>query len=354
MIKDAGICQAKGSGLKEKRSHLWVKDITENDTIWGHYLATEKRLGKTRNGKTFISMTLADRTGKVDAKIWDRAEAYSSLFQQGDVLEIQGDAELYRGQVQVTVSELAPLKGKVDPGVFLESSPGNTAQMIKSLRDILSNVTNVHLKALIDRFFVDSVFVSQFKKAPAAKNFHHSYLGGLLEHTLSVCQMAVRVAEHYPRLDTELLLTAAFLHDIGKIKELELNLDIDYTDEGRLLGHVMLGVAMVDKKLCELSRFPQELAVRLKHLILSHHGQYEFGSPKRPKFLEAFALHMIDDLDAKINGLGRFMDKDRREGAWTDFNRLFERYFLKGKILSAERDTDETVQTDGRQGSLFS
>jgi 3'-5' exoribonuclease len=338
----------------EKIPHLWIKDITENDVVSGHYLAKEKRLGITRNGKPFISITLSDRTGEVEAKVWERAEEYSSLFQQGDVLEVGGNAESYRGQIQITVSELATLKGEVDHGIFLESAPENIAQMMKALRDVLSGVQNVHLKALIDLFLADKQFVSLFKKAPAAKNFHHAYVGGLLEHTLSVCQMSVRVVEHYPRLDRELLLTGAFLHDIGKIRELKTNLQIDYTDEGRLLGHVVLGVAMVDEKLRGLKSFPQALAARLKHLILSHHGQYEFGSPKRPKFLEAFALHMIDDLDAKINGLGHFMEKDRREGAWTDFNRLFDRYFLKGELLSIEKDPDETGRTDVRQGRLFS
>jgi 3'-5' exoribonuclease len=338
----------------EKKPHLWIKDISEKDTIRGHYLVKEKRLAKTRNGKPFMSITLTDRTGEVGAKVWERAEEYSALFHEGDILEVGGNAESYRGQIQITVSELATLKGEVDHGIFLESAPENTAQMMKALRDVLSEVQNIHLRTLIDLFFADKQFVSLFKKAPAAKNFHHAYVGGLLEHTLSVCRMAVRVLGHYPRLDRELLLTGAFLHDIGKIRELKANLQIDYTDEGRLLGHVVLGAAMVDERLRGLKSFPRELAARLKHLILSHHGQYEFGSPKRPKFLEAFALHMIDDLDAKINGLGHFMEKDRREGAWTDFNRLFDRYFLKGEILSIEKDPDETGQTDVRQGRLFS
>lgn len=338
----------------EERPHLWIKDITERDTVRGHYFVKEKRLAKTRNGKPFISITLTDRTGDVGAKVWERAEEYSALFHQGDILEVEGNAESYRGQIQIAVSELSPLKGEVDHGIFLESAPGNTAQMIRALRDVLSGLQNVHLKALNDRFFADKQFVSLFEKAPAAKNFHHAYTGGLLEHTLSVCQMSVQVANHYPRLDRELLLAGAFLHDIGKIRELKAYLQIDYTDEGRLLGHVVMGVAMVDEKLRGLKNFPEELAARLKHLILSHHGQYEFGSPKRPKFLEAFALHMIDDLDAKINGLGHFMEKDRREGAWTDFNRLFDRYFLKGEILSTEKDPDETGRTDIRQGKLFS
>ena len=338
----------------EKKPHRWIKDITEKDTVSGHYLVKEKRLAKTRNGKPFISITLSDRTGEVGAKVWERAEEYASLFQQGDVLDVRGNAETYRGQIQITVSALSPLTGKVDHTIFLESAPENTAQMMKALKDVLSEVKNIHLKTLIDLFFADKPFLSLFKKAPAAKNFHHAYVGGLLEHTLFVCRMSKRVVTHYPQLDRELLITGAFLHDIGKIRELKANLQIEYTDEGRLLGHVVLGAAMVDEKLRGLKRFPQELAARLKHLILSHHGQYEFGSPKRPKFLEAFALHMIDDLDAKINGLGHFMKKDKREGAWTDFNRLFDRYFYKGEILSLEKNTGEKDNADIRQGKLFS
>jgi 3'-5' exoribonuclease len=149
-------------------------------------------------------------------------------------------------------------------------------------------------------------------------------------------------------------VTAAFLHDIGKIREFGYELNIDYSDEGRLLGHLVSGVAMIDEKLEELKDVPQELSLRLKHMILSHHGEYEFGSPKRPKFLEAFALHLVDDLDAKINGLGRFMEKDRHEGAWTDFNRLFGRHFLKGKIPSAEEEPTEKDESNDRQGLLFS
>ena len=158
---------------------------------------------------------------------------------------------------------------------------------------------------------------------------------------------------HYEDLEGDLLLTGAFLHDIGKIKEYKFNIHIDFTDEGRLLGHLVLGIAMLDEKLAGIKGFPQELAFRLKHLILSHHGQYEFGSPKRPKFLEAFVLHLIDDLDAKMNGVGRFMKRDRQDGPWTDFNRLFERYFLKGKISSVEEKMIIKPQEERRQKVLF-
>jgi len=337
----------------EKHSHHWIKDIVENETAKDCYLVKQKRLGTTRKGEAFISLTLADRTGEIEGRVWERAEQFSSIFHEGDIIEVEGHAGSYRGQIQITISDLKATKGKIDPSIFIESSPKDISEMMKSLRAIIRGVKDVHLKALNDRFLSDRQFVSLFRKVPAAKNFHHSYLGGLLEHTLSVCQVARQVAEHYPHLDRDLLLTAAFLHDIGKMRELKFDLKIDYTDEGRLVGHVVMSTIMVDERLREVKDFPQELAIRLKHLILSHHGNYEFGSPKRPKFLEAFALHMIDDLDAKINGLGRFMERDRKEGGWTDFNQMFERYFLKSKILPKEDKSEDSKGIDEMQGVLF-
>ena len=337
----------------DTQSHHWIKDIKEEDSIRGCYLVREKRVGTTRNGKPFISMTLADRTGEIEAKVWNRAQEFSAIFGHGNVLEVEGEAESFRGQVQISVSDLKLSTEKADPNLFLESAPADSSEMMGSLRKILRGIDNIHLRTLTDLFLADRQFVSAFKKSPAAKRFHHSYLGGLLEHTLSVCQMARQVAEHYPKLDRDLLLTAAFLHDIGKMRELKFDLKIDYSDEGRLIGHVVLSTIMVDERLREIKDFPQELAIRLKHLILSHHGNYEFGSPKRPKFLEAFALHLIDDLDAKINGLGRFMERDRKEGEWTDFNQMFERYFLKAKTLPMEEKPDDSKGIDERQGTLF-
>ena len=334
--------------------HIWIKEIQEDERVSGCYLVKEKRLLKTRNGKSFLGLTLADKTGEVPAKVWERAEMLSSLFQEGDIIQIDGHAGSYRDQIQITVSGLDPLKEKPDPEIFLESTPQDPSEMIRSLREILRGVQDVNLKALIDRFLADRKFMARFKKAPAAKSFHHSYLGGLLEHTLSVCQMAIQVAAHYPQLNRDLLITSAFLHDIGKIKELGYNLQIDYTDEGRLVGHVVLSVTMVEEKLRGLTDFPEALAIRLKHLILSHHGQYDFGSPKEPKFLDAFALNLIDDLDAKINGLSRFMERDRHEGVWTEFNRMFGKYFLKGKIQPIQKAPEKSKKTDNRQRTLFS
>jgi len=339
----------------DKKPHLWIKDLKEEERVQGLYMVKVKRVGTTKKGTPFLSLTLGDRTGEVEAKVWERADTLSPLFREGDVIHVEGRASSYRNQIQVTLSNLkVPEDRGGDPDLFIESSARDVKDMMRALRKILKGIENHFIKSLIDKFLSDRVFIASFQRAPAAKNFHHSYLGGLLEHTLSVCQMGRYVVEHYPELDKDMLMAGAFLHDIGKIKELHCDRQIDYTDEGRLLGHVVLGVTLVDEKLQDLKDFPEELALRLKHLILSHHGQFEFGSPKRPKFLEAYALHLIDDLDAKMNGLGRFMERDRKEGDWTDFNRLFDRYFLKGKIPEVEQKGEPDLPEDDRQKVLFS
>jgi 3'-5' exoribonuclease len=334
--------------------HLWVTDIKDNDQVRGQYLVKSKRMGSTKKGDPFLSLTLADRSGEIEARVWERANALSPLFSERGIIEIEGAAGSYRGEVQLTLSDLKAVKEVGDPSLFIEVTKQDVTRMMLSLRELLRKIENPQIKSLLDKFLYDQPFVHLFRRAAAAKNFHHSYLGGLLEHTLSVCRLALLVAEHYPELNRDLLLAGAFLHDIGKVKELGVGTSIDYTDEGRLIGHLSLGVSMVDEKLAAMEDFPGEIALRLKHLILSHHGEYEFGSPKKPAFLEAFALHLIDDLDAKMNGLGRFIEKDRQEGTWTDFNRLFDRYFLKGRIPSVDDKNEAPPREETRQRGLFS
>ncbi|MCD6562120.1 MAG: CRISPR-associated endonuclease Cas3'' [Deltaproteobacteria bacterium] len=336
------------------QQHIWIKDISENDAVKGCYLVKKKSSGTTRRGEPFLSLILSDRTGEVEAKIWDRAEELTPLFHEADIIEIIGNAGSYRDRIQLRISQIRVPDGEIDPGIFLESTTADISSMMNSLRQILLEVNNTYLRKLIDMFLGDRQFVSMLKKAPAAKNFHHCYLGGLLEHTLSVCRIARMVADHYPQLDKNLLITAAFLHDIGKIKEFKFDYQIEYTDEGRLIGHIVLSVAMLSDKLVEFRNFPEDLAIKLKHMILSHHGQYEFGSPKRPKILEAFALHMVDDLDAKMTGINRMLQRDNREGSWTDFNRLFERYLLKGEVFALQKKSDENQRKEEKQQRLFS
>ena len=334
--------------------HLWIKDIKENAKIEGNYLVKSKSIGQTRQGKPFLTITLGDKTGTIEAKVWDRVEEISAQFKEGTIVTIAGQANTYRNQIQIQIHELKQDKSPVDPAIFQESSPKDIPHMLSDLKTLANQIQNRHLKTLIDSFMADHHFVTQFKKAPAAKHFHHGYLGGLLEHTLSVSQMAVRVSEHYPELDCDLLLSGAILHDIGKIEELTVEPTIEYSNKGRLLGHIVLGVMMVEEKLKTLKDFPPELALRLNHLILSHHGEFDFGSPKRPKFLEAFALHLIDDMDAKINGLGRILKDDRQEGSWTVFNNLLQRYFYKGDSSAQTSNIGEDTESKPQgQGKLF-
>ena len=337
-----------------QKIHTWVEEIQESAKVTGLYLAKVKRTAVTRKGDPYLTVTLGDRTGEVEARVWDRVEVFTSLFKEGDILDIVGNASTYRNRIQLTLTDLKVAEDVGDPSLFLESTAHDVTEMLGALRTIFKEMNDGPLKELVNRFLSDRKFISLFKKAPAAKNFHHNYIGGLLEHTLSVCQMSRNLSRHYGQLDGDLLVTGAFLHDIGKVQELKYDHQIDYTDEGRLLGHLVLGVAMVEEKVLGIDAFPREQDNLVKHLILSHHGQFEFGSPKRPKFLEAFALHLIDDMDAKMNGLGRFMAQDRQDGAWTDFNRLFERYFLKNKVSNAGDPENAETFLEDRQRGLFS
>jgi 3'-5' exoribonuclease len=325
----------------------WIRDIKEHGKVEGDYLVKSKTVAQTRQGNPFLTLTLADRTGTVEARLWDRVEEISPRFREGDIVTIAGQTTTFRNQIQIQIRELRQSASPSDPTLFQETTPKDIAGMFSELKELAHRIKNAHLRALIDSFMADHRFVSQFKKAPAAKTFHHSYLGGLLEHTLSVCQMAVLITEHYPELDGDLLLSGAILHDIGKIDELTFELNIEYSDRGRLLGHIVLGVLMLEERVKTMKDFPSELALRLRHLILSHHGEFDFGSPKRPKFLEAFALHLIDDMDAKMNGLGRLLKDDRQEGSWTAFSSLFQRYLYKGN--SSPEASSKAVDTDGEQ-----
>ena len=344
--------ESKNKGRETRRT--WITDIKEHSKVEGDYLVQGKTLAHTRQGNPYLTVTLADRTGTLEARLWERVEELAAQFREGDIVTIAGQATTYRGQIQIQIHELKKSTSSPDPTIFQEATHKDISEMFSELKDLAHRIKDPDLRALIDSFLLDHEFISQFKKAPAAKTFHHSYLGGLLEHTVSVCQMAVMISEHYPELDADLLLSGAILHDIGKIDELTFELTIEYSDRGRLLGHIVLGILMVEEKLKAIKDFPPELALRLRHLILSHHGEFDFGSPKRPKFLEAFALHLIDDLDAKMNGLGRLMKDDRQEGSWTAFSTLFQRYLFKGD--TAAEPGRKGVATEGKQqgqGYLF-
>lgn len=317
--------------MKEKNRFL--KDIKQGDLVSSSFLVAEKNMAFSQKGSPYLNVRLKDKTGEVDGKIWENAPDLDKQFKRGDIVHVEGRAVSYKNTLQITVNNIKTIPAdETEPADYLPSAQTDPDTMFHELMGFVDKMDNKHLRALLLSFFADETIANLFKRAPAAKGFHHIYLGGLLEHTLSVVRLLDMASGHYPELDKDLLITGGILHDIGKIHEFSFSHLIDYTDEGRLIGHVVMGVEMVDKKIATLENFPMQLALQLRHIILSHHGEFEFGSPKRPKTLEALVVHYIDDMDAKFNAFKTFMkDASDKDSDWTPYNRLLERYLYKRK-----------------------
>lgn len=315
---------------------VYVDQIQERQNIESVFLVREKHLAMARNGKPYMTLKLMDCTGEVEGRVWDRVDEFSALFMKDDFIQVRGKASVYMGKLQLVVQDLKRLEEEaVELADFLPVSQRPLAEMRQELDALLASLTNPHIEALLRAFFDDPEFYARYSRAPAAKGMHHVYLGGLLEHSLAVSALACDVAARYPQINRDLLLSGTLLHDLGKVAELSYQRSFGYTDEGKLIGHIMIGVQMIEDRVRTLPDFPAELAMMVKHLLLSHHGQYEFGSPKRPKFLEAVVLNFIDDLDSKINGvLAHIAKEPNREGNWTSYHRLYDRYFYAGPPAS--------------------
>lgn len=315
-----------------------VEEIASGRRVAGIFLAKEKKPLKGKTGKGYLLVKLADKTGEVEARIWDRVEELGGRFQAGDLVRISGDASTYQGVLQVRILNLEKHSG-LEPQHLEEFVPDYANQMARSrqnlleLEELLEEMEHGPLKHLVLDFLRDEESREAWLMAPAAKRLHHARLGGLLEHTLSVCRMICLACRHYPRLKKDLLLAAGVLHDVGKIKELQAPWKPDYTTEGRLLGHVVMGLRMLDERLGRHPQISPEEALLLRHMIASHHGQLEFGSPKRPKTLEALVLYMLDDLDAKVDAFQEHLASDQGEGdGWTSYHSMFERYLYRGEV----------------------
>jgi len=327
---------------------LYVNQIKNGDKVESIFLVKEKNTGITRNGNIYLHLMLMDKTGEIKARIWDNAEEFTKKFEKNDFIKIKSRASLYQKMLQLTIKSLEyvpPDEVFIDD--FLPKTKKNIEKLFNELKELTKGINNTYLKKLIELFFNDREWVRLFKMAPAAKSLHHAYLGGLLEHTLNLVKLIIEVSKLYPRLDVDLMICGAIFHDIGKIKELSFKNVFDYTDKGRLVGHITIGVEMLKEKIKEIPDFPSELEILLEHLILSHHGYFEFGSPKRPKTLEAITLYYLDDLDAKIDGIGNLMDIDKNSSSsWTSFSKLYDRYFFKGRKRD-ESDTEVEIQQNG-------
>jgi len=325
---------------------VFANQIQGGQGVEDIFMVKETSRAETRAGKPYLIMTLMDRSGEIAGRLWENADALMDICEAGNLVEISAQAQEYRGNLQLKIDSMHPVdKDVVDPGLFIQSSKKNTEEMAREIRSLAASLKNPFYRKLLLVFFDDEAFFKNFQKAPAAKTMHHAYLGGLLEHTLAVSRLAEMLSGYYSALDRELLLAGALLHDIGKIKEFAFgSYPFDYTDKGRLMGHLVLGAEMIQEKINTLPGFPEDLSTRLQHLILSHHGRYEFGSPCLPMMSEAFVLNFLDDLDAKLNFMGRLEEQAPEPGyQWTDFQRTLERFlFVKGHP-HAETETSATA-----------
>ncbi len=310
----------------------FITDIKAGDVVDDVFVLAEKILSQKRDGKNFLNVILSDKTGTLKGVVWDNVDQIAAAVTSGDFVSIRGTVGEYKGTLQLVVKAMDVCTHEaVDPSDFLPATSRDIDGMFERLVTITASLTTPYLKKLFDAFWKDEELVRKFKTAPAAKKMHHAYIGGLLEHTLSMTSLAEKVAGHYSGIDRDLLISGAVLHDIGKTDEFEYQFKIDYTDEGRLLNHIVIGLKMVDEKLSGIEDFPEDQILLLKHMMVSHHGAREFGSPEPPKTIEAVLLNYIDEIDSKVNGIRDFMASEDPNETWTSYHRLLERHFYKGK-----------------------
>jgi 3'-5' exoribonuclease len=309
----------------------FVENISPGDTIEDEFALVEKTVLQKRDGNQYLNVILADRTGQIKGVVWDNVRGIAAAAAVGDFVQVTGSVSEYRGTPQMVIRAMAALPpDAVNPDNFLPATDMDVDQLCERLVNITRTFTTPWLNHLFEAFWQDEDFVACFKKAPAAKRMHHAYLGGLMVHCLSMAVLADKIASHYNGLDRDLLIAGAILHDIGKLREFDYTAAIDYSDEGRLLSHMVIGIEMLDEKLREIPGVPREQANLLKHMIVSHHGEPAFGAPEPPKTIEAVVLHYIDDLDSKINAVREFMAKEDSSQTWSSYHRLLGRHFYMG------------------------
>lgn len=311
--------------------HRFINDLKEGESIDSVYLVREKSFDITKNGNPYISLELYDRTGMVDCRKWDALKSLFDSFAVDDFVKIRGKVEFYRNYPQLKLDSIEKVEDKsVDLSLYVPVSDKNIDEMFKEFLSEMGLIKNPHLKALIHGIFSDKARQEKFKTAPAASDFHHPYLGGLLEHTLACVKLSKMIALKYEDINIDLLLCGTALHDIGKIDELSYRRSFYYTDKGRLLGHIVLGVNIVSAAADTIQDFPEELKNLVLHIILSHHGEHEWGSPKRPMCFEAVILHHVDNLDAKINGFRHFVKTyNDPDSSWTKHSKMFGEFLYK-------------------------
>lgn len=314
-----------------------VKSLADGQSVEEVYLLADKQLRANRVGDLYLLAQLRDKTGQISGLLWNVDEQEMARISAGDYVRIRGKVQLYQGNLQIILTHVEPVqRTAVEPADFIPAGSQDVQRLLARLREILSGIEDRHLRELMQQFLADEEVINGLTRAPAGVKLHHAFHGGLLEHIVNVLETAVRVLDLYPKVNPGLLLAGIFLHDLGKIRELAFEDTFAYTDEGQLIGHLVIGIEMLNEKLPQVEAatgepFPQETLLRLKHMILSHHGSYEFGSPKLPMTPEAIALHHLDNLDAKVNEFMSVIESDPNpQSSWTPYSPTMQRKLFKG------------------------
>ncbi len=294
----------------------------ENKIITSTFVCISKQVKPKKSGEPYLALTLGDRSGQIEAKMWDNVEEAIDAFEQDDFVKIKGLLNKYKNRFQITIHKLRKLgESEVDFADYLPKTTKDIGELWQTLAGFIATFENPYLKALVESFMADPEIAEAYRNAPAAKTLHHAYIGGLLDHVVSLFRSCDLMCRNYPQINRDLLLTGAFFHDIGKIHELTYNRSFSYTTRGQLLGHMIIELEMLQEKLEQIPGFPDELKTLVEHLIISHHGHYEFGSPKLPMFPEALMLHYLDDLDSKMESMRANFERDAEsEEGWTGYN----------------------------------
>jgi 3'-5' exoribonuclease len=302
----------------------------ENKIVVSSFVVTTKQVKPKKSGEPYLALTLADRCGQIEAKMWDNVEDAIDAFEQEDFLKIKGLLNKYKNRFQLTIHKLRKLgDSEVDFADYLPKTTKNIDDLWRTLEDFVGSIDNFHLKTLVQAFMADPDIAAAYRNAPAAKTLHHAYIGGLLDHVVSLFRSCDLMSRNYPQVNRDLLLTGAFLHDIGKIHELSYTRSFSYTSRGQLLGHMIIELEMLQAKIAQIPDFPDDLKTLLEHLIISHHGEYEFGSPKLPMFPEALMLHYLDDLDSKMESMRAHFEREaENDSSWTSYNASLGRTLL--------------------------
>lgn len=321
----------------------FVTDLATEQSITTFFLVHEKEIRNTREGKQYLRLELGDRSGTIEARMWDQFEAIAKEFGRDDFVKVQARVEIYRNRPQLALLQVRRARPEeVDLADFLPHTKEDIGRLWAQLLEYANSIENPWLKKLVNGIISDPTVAACYKRAPAAKVMHHAYIGGLLEHVVGLCGLAKRVAQHYPELSLDLLLTVAILHDVGKLEELCYDRAIGYTTEGQLLGHIVMELETVTNAMNNIVGFPANLKTVVQHLLISHHGQYEFGSPKLPMIREAMVFHYLDDLDSKMAAVRAALTSDSGEEEWSTYSAALGRKFLKLDAFLKSSDNPTT------------